>query len=156
VDTEIEISRDQGTGISIAQVTKQREYPTIGKLCFTIRQVELGVDADGDAVTACVIDEEAERAGPPLPKDKPLTQTQQRALRLLGRAIEEAGSVPLASKHTPSGVLCVAENVWRQYCYQGAISVGDQDAKRMAFKRAAEALVSSGHVGRWGSFVWPS
>ena len=113
-----------------------------------------GIPADGGAGTACVIDEEAERAGPPLPKDKPLTQTQQRALRLLGRAIEEAGSVPLASKHTPSGVLCVAENVWRQYCYQGAISVGDQDAKRMAFKRAAEALVVAGRVGKWSDWVW--
>jgi hypothetical protein len=153
VDTEIEVSRDADTGFCLAQVTKQREYPTEGKLYFSIRQVELGIDAEGDAVTACVIDEEDRPAGARSRKPK-LSSAQQRALQLLQTAIDEAGEIPPASNHIPANTRCVTEELWRRYCYQGGISAGDQNAKRMAFTRAAEALVATACVGKWDPFVW--
>lgn len=157
VDTEIEISRgDLQGGIWVAKVTKQREYATDGSLFFSLRQVEIGIDADGDPVTGCVIDEAAAPTTNRQPKAKPLASAHQRALQLLHRAIEEGGEVPPASSHVPAGQRCVTEETWRQNCYRGSVSSGDQDAKRMAFKRAAEALVASGRVGRWELFVWPS
>ena len=157
VDTEIEISRgDLESGILVARVTKQREYATDGSLFFSLRQVEIGIDADGDPVTACVVDEATAPTSNRQPKAKPLAPAQQRALQLLHRAVDEAGEVPTASSHMPAGQRCVTEEKWRQYCYRGSVSSGDQDAKRMAFKRAAEALVASGRVGKWEPFVWLS
>jgi hypothetical protein len=151
-DTEIEVSRDDASKISTARVTKQRDYATDGSFSFTLRQIELGIDADGDAITACVV-EEAEVQNKTA-KSARLSPAQGRALQLLATAIDEAGEVPPASNYIPSGVRCVTENLWREYCYRGAISAGDQDAKRMAFKRAAEALVVAGRVGKWGEWVW--
>ena len=69
-------------------------------------------------------------------------------------AVASSGEVPPASKHIPASARCVTETMWREYCYRGAISAGDQDAKRMAFKRAAEALVTAGRVGKWEPWVW--
>ena len=52
------------------------------------------------------------------------------------------------------GARCVTEEVWRRYCHEGSISPGDQEAKRKAFKRAAEALLVAELVGKWGRWVW--
>jgi hypothetical protein len=52
-------------------------------------------------------------------------------------------------------VACVTEDLWRDYCYQGAISASDKpDAKQKAFKRAAAALLAKGCVGKWGDLEW--
>jgi hypothetical protein len=152
-DTEIEVTRDDTTKIATARVTKQRDLPTDGALTFSLRQVELGMDNDGDAITSCVV-EEVETAAAIKPKAARLSPAQGRALQLLADAIDAAGQVPPASNHIPSNIRCVTEDLWREYCYRGAISAGDQHAKRMAFKRAAEALIAAGRVGKWEPFVW--
>jgi hypothetical protein len=85
-----------------------------------------------------------------------LSAAQSTALRLLAKAVNEAGEVPPASNHIPAGVRCVPEDLWRRYCYQGAISSGNQDAKQKAFKRAAEALVAAGRAGKWEPWCWPA
>lgn len=66
IDTEIELSRDD-LGQITAEVTKQRDGPTGYRFCYQLRQVELGLDQDGDPVTTCLVDPavpaEAGRAG---------------------------------------------------------------------------------------------
>jgi hypothetical protein len=152
VDTAIEVSRDPASRISTATVMKQRDGATEGEINFRLLQVELGVDEDGDPVTSCVV--EAADAVPISEKAARLSPAQGRALQLLADAIDTGGEVPSASNHIPPNTRCATETVWRDYCYRGAISAGDQDAKRMAFKRAAEALVVAGRVGKWGDWVW--
>ena len=153
-DTEIEVTRDPATKISTARVTKQRDYETAGTFSFALRQVELGFDQDGDAITSCIVEE---REPEPGSKTKGhLSHAQGRALQLLAEAIDAAGEIPPASNHIPPATRCITENVWREYCYRGAISAGDQEAKRKAFKRAAEALVAAGRAGKWEPWVWLS
>lgn len=152
-DTEIEVTRDAGSKIATAQVRKQRDYPSDGTLSFTLRQVELGVDADGSPVTSCVVEEQEATATATAPKAR-LSASQQRALQLLGKAIDEAGEPAPASNHIPNNARCVTEDLWRRYAYQGGISAGDQNANRMAFNRAAQALVALGRVGKWEPYVW--
>jgi hypothetical protein len=156
-DTEIEVTRDSGSKVATARVTKQRDYATDGTMSFTLRQVEIGVDSDGSSVTSCVVEEaEATAAGASAAAKPRLPAAQQRALQLLGKAIDEAGEVPPASNHIPASARCVTEDLWRRYCYQGGISSGEGDANKKAFKRAAEALVALGRVGKWEPYVWLS
>jgi archaellum biogenesis ATPase FlaH len=152
-DTEIEITRDDATKIATARVTKQREYATDGTMAFSLRPVELGTDQDGDPITSCVV-EEAEAISAARPKAKPLSAAQSRALQLLGEAISRDGSIPPSCNFIPAGTQCVAETLWREYCYRGAISTGDHEAQKKAFRRSAEALVAAGRVGKWGPWVW--
>jgi hypothetical protein len=153
-DTEIEVTRDEATKIATARVTKQREFPTDGIMAFTLCSVELGIDQDGDPITSCIVVEEAAGEQAPRTTAKRLSPAQGRALELLAKAIDEAGEIAPASNHIPPNARCIREDMWREYCYRGAVSAGDQHAKRMAFKRAAEGLVAVGRVGKWEPFVW--
>ena len=152
VDTAIEVSRDPASRISTGSIVKQRDGATEGEINFRLLQVELSLDRDGDPVTSCVF-EQAEPA-PISERAARLSPAQGRALQLLTEAIDRAGEVAPASNHIPANTRCVSENMWREYCYRGAVSAGDQNAKRMAFKRAAEALIAGRRVGKWGESVW--
>jgi KaiC/GvpD/RAD55 family RecA-like ATPase len=152
VDTEIEVARDDATGISTATVTKQRDGPTEGQIAFRLRQVELGRDQDDEPVTSCVVEPTDE-----LPKGRQgkLSPAQARVLDLLVDAIARNGQTPPANGHIPANTACVSEQLWRECCYQGQITASDdQGAKQKAFKRAAEALIATGRVGKWGDLVW--
>jgi hypothetical protein len=154
-DTEIEVMRDEGSKLSTARVTKQRDYATEGSFTFKLRLVELDLDEDGDPITSCVL-EESENSAAPREKRGKLPAAQRRALQLLADAIARAGELPPASNHIPPGVRCVSEDLWRRYCYEGGISAGDQEAKKKAFGRAAGELVAAERVGQWGQWVWPA
>lgn len=54
-DTEIEITRNDDSGNSLAKVTKQRELEIAGEFPFTLEQVELGINRRGKMVTSCVV-----------------------------------------------------------------------------------------------------
>ncbi len=151
-DTEIEITRDDATKLITARVTKQRELATDGTIVFTLRQVELGIDQDGDPVTSCVVEESDEQ--PSGKAVRPLSKAQGRALQLLAEVIDKAGEIPLASNHIPPNTKCVAETLWREYCYRGGISNGGQRGKEQAFKRAADELLDRNRIGKWEPLVW--
>jgi hypothetical protein len=153
-DTEIEVTRDNSSGISAICVTKQRDYPTDGSLSFSLQQVALGSDADGDEITSCVVNELTDRPQESRSKGKRLSYTQVRALNLLENAIAKDGQVPPTSEHIPAQTACVGEEVWRRYCDEGSISKDTPNAKRVAFNRAASTLITYGRVGKWGDRVW--
>src|SRR5262249_28464479 len=155
VDTEVTITRDSATGISTATVTKQRELPTFGQIYYRLRSVELGRDQNDRPVTSCVV-EPAEGIDTGNGKSKNnLSPAAKRALDLLIDAVARHGQIPPTNGHIPAGQPCVLESYWRECCYAGQISDSNsQDAKQKAFKRAAEALVAAGRVGKWGDWVW--
>jgi hypothetical protein len=154
IDTEVEIIRDPATRIATATITKQRDGPTDGQIAFGLRQIDLGKNQDGEPVTSCIVDPIATPLQKPPPKPK-LPAAQARALDLLTNAINIGGKVPPPSNHIPPNIACVTESLWRDYCYKGAISGSDKpNAKQRAFKRAAEALLAIGRIGKWGDLVW--
>ena len=154
VDTEISISRDNNTGISTAEVTKQRELPTGGKIAYRLCPVEVGRDQNGRPVTSCIV--EPTDVEPSDGKKGRLSAQQKRALDLLVDAVARHGQIPPANDYIPPNKLAVMEAYWRECCYAGQISGSDQqDAKQKAFKRSAEGLVASGRIGIWNGWVWP-
>lgn len=55
VDTEIEISRDDGADYSVIKFVKQREMEMIDDLAFSLERVVLGVNGFSEEVTSCVV-----------------------------------------------------------------------------------------------------
>jgi KaiC/GvpD/RAD55 family RecA-like ATPase len=154
VDTEIVVARCGGTGIATATITKQRDGVAGQGIAFRLVPVELGRDEDGDSVTSCII-ELAEDTPARAPAARGLPASQRRALALLADAGAREGEIPPASDHIPARVSCVTEAVWRDYCHAGQISDSSKpDAKQKAFKRAADALLAAGRIGKWGELVW--
>jgi KaiC/GvpD/RAD55 family RecA-like ATPase len=155
VDTEIEVARDHATKISTATVTKQRDGATDGQIAFRLRQIELGRNQDGDPVTSCVVEPTDALPQKDRAAKAKLSSAETRALELLSEAITKAGEIPPACDHIPAKKPCVAESLWREYCYAGQITGSNKpDARQKAFRRAAETLIAYGHVGKWGTWIW--
>jgi len=62
VDTEILIEFDEQSGVRTATITKQRDGETGASIPFRLRQVELGLNLDGDPVTSCIVGPTGSRA----------------------------------------------------------------------------------------------
>ena len=153
IDTEIEVARDHGLGISVATVTKQRDLPMEGEVAFKLRVVELGNNRRGKSVTSCVVvptDEERTEAS----RKPPMTGGTRVALDALRKAINAGGAPLPTSNHVPPNVQGVSVDIWRNYAYASDISSGDQGAKKKAFQRAVAALQTRNLIGTWEGWVW--
>lgn len=150
-DAQIAVKRDKNNGQVVATLEWMKDGPEGDAIASTLEVVEVGDDEDGEPITSCVVDD-AELA--PDRTNRRLPPAQSRALELLSDAIARDGLIPPASGYIPDGVACTTENNWREYCYRGGISNGDQNAKRMAFNRSASALVAAGRIGKWDPWVW--
>jgi hypothetical protein len=52
-------------------------------------------------------------------------------------------------------VRVVKESLWRSYCYEGGITASaEAEAKKKAFQRASDSLLSRELIGKWQEYVW--
>ena len=153
VDTEIEISKHDATGVSTATVTKQRDHASGDVFGFKLHSVEIALDEDGLAITSCVV--AATERPAEAPKRGSLPKAAQAALRALSEALAEQGEPAPPCEQVPSSVKTVSIDCWREKAYQGDIttSAGER-ARQQAFKRASGSLIGAGRVGRWNNLVW--
>jgi hypothetical protein len=137
-------------------IEKQRDGAAGETLRFKLKPVDVGLNARGKMVTSCIVEhlDDASPASGERRKRK-LSGAQARALTLLQDAVARDGEIPPASNHIPPNVRCVREELWRQYCYQGGLSAGEDRAKRKAFERAADTLLGDGRIGSWDRWYWP-
>lgn len=156
VDTEIVIARNAGSGLSTATITKQRESVAGGQIAFRLLPVELGLDADGDSVTSCVIDPaEAAPAGKAARRAKVLPDSARIALDTLRKTISEAGEPAPSSNHVPTAAHVVSVETWRRYHYCGTASDEQTaEARKKAFQRVRDQLQAAGIIGLHADQVW--
>jgi predicted TIM-barrel fold metal-dependent hydrolase len=55
VDTEIEISREEGAEYSTIKFVKQREMEMIDDMAFSLERVVIGIDKFADEISSCVV-----------------------------------------------------------------------------------------------------
>lgn len=140
-------------------MTKLRDGPAGAAFTFKLQPVVLGLDEDGAEVTACLVTDLQEATETPrAPRDR-LTAVQRIALDALNWLLDSRDKRRPAPQEAINGGARIGQYVvtfedWRQACYFRAISDGEQDAKRKAFKRAASDLQASHRVQIGGEFVW--
>lgn len=145
-DTEISVT-NQGE----IRCTKQRDYVTPETLYFTLRNVTLGEDEDGDAVSSAVVDNE--QAKPK--KRKPLSGKDQVAMNALNEALRDHGKRYAGSDHYPDSTDIVDVSAWREACHKHGLTTGGSDsAARMAFKRAKDSLMNADLIREYNDRVW--
>lgn len=149
IDTEIELTRDEA-GVITAEVTKQRDGPTGYKFAYSLRQIELGRDQDGDPVTTCLVEpinsretDRAQVSGPALV-----------ALDALEALLDERGEI-LRDPRYP-GTPCVAHKEWMEACIvAGRLSSSDKrETHRRVFNREVESLRKVGLISVRNDLVW--
>ena len=68
IDTEIEVSRSDGSLPACAIVTKQRDLPAIAPMLFKLETVTIGINNYGEKVTSCVVQHEFDATLSPIVK----------------------------------------------------------------------------------------
>lgn len=151
-DTEIEISRMEGSDFANVRVTKQRDLEGGQEYAFTLKRVEVGINRRGKVITSCVI-----RPVETRPKEasrKPLSAQMQIALDALRDTIAEYGERVQPTSGMPE-IMCARLVRWDALCRSRHLSDGAKpDSHRTAMKRAMEILVQRGFASIHGDFVW--
>jgi hypothetical protein len=68
IDTEIEVSKSEGSSLACAIVTKQRDLPAIPPMLFKLDTINIGIDNYGENVTSCVVHHEFDTTLSPMVK----------------------------------------------------------------------------------------
>ncbi|WP_323716241.1 helicase RepA family protein [Paracoccus aminovorans] len=149
IDTEIELSRDD-MGQITAEVTKQRDGPTGYRFSYRLRQVELGLDQDGDPVTTCLVE-------PTLPAEAgraAVTEAARKALSVLDQTLAAEGEVHRRPQY-PGGKAVPLER-WREACLaHGGISASDNpDTLARTFRRCRDELEKTRIIVVRDDLVW--
>lgn len=152
VDAQLAVKRDAADNI-VVTVERMKDGPEGDTLLSRLEVVDVGADADGDAISSCTVAPaeatEAKTAG------RKVTGAKKVALDILRKAIDEAPSSPPASNHIPPNTGTTLVETWRAYAYQASISESDkQDTRKRAFARAAERLQAGNLIGVWGDYAW--
>lgn len=130
LDVSLHLTKDDG--IVRAKLTKNRNGTTERDIAFTIGTQTLGLDDDGDSLTAAVC-RELDPADAPQ-RESRLTPSARAAFEIIGELLQGREAVP--------------EEEWRKACVDSrTVSASDKtDSRAKTFKRAAEELLRKRRV----------
>ena len=150
IDTEVEVA--DADGEHTATVVKQRDLRKGDVFAFSLRVVELGVNRHGDPVTTCVVEPTDARPGGERRAHKPAGDAKRAMEVLTDLAASPTAQVGHAG--VPAGTPSVPEEQWRDAFYSKAKPGATQEAKKRAFRRAADHLAGVHLVGIEAGRVW--
>ena len=147
-------------GDGIATVEKSRDGVAGERFPFQLVPVDLGTDADGDPITACIV-RHLDTETPGQRPQRALTGVAKVALQALQEAISTDGETLPGTSTIPSGVRAVTIARWRaqfrtRYGTDPDGGDRDRDAIKKAFIRAREQLAQAEAVGVSDPYVWVS
>jgi hypothetical protein len=147
-DAQIAVERVSGAnGAIVTKIEHMKDGDSAAPIASRLKQVELGVDDDGDTITSCVI------APTELPTEGlKLSGATKLAYDSLIAVLAESGEVPPASNHIPAGHRVCSAVLWREHFYR--LYVGKPDTKQKAFVRATLKLQEAHLIGIWSDKAW--
>jgi len=154
-DTEIEVTREEAAGYSVARVTKQRDLPMDGdSIAFRLETVVLGVNEYGEDVKSCVVKPASDlrTQGPAL---KPLKGQAKRALEQLHICVADNGRSPPKFVQIPEDVVVVTLTEWHDYLAKANI-INIKGNPRQQICRIRESLEKASLIEIHDDYVWPT
>jgi hypothetical protein len=153
-DTEIEISREQGSDFGNVRVTKQRDLEGGQQYAFTLKPVVVGTNRRGKDITSCVVvPVEAKTVDTKRPKIDPNTKTGE-ALKALEYLLAEYGElVAPETKMAPQRVVPLSR--WRSHLLDlNILSRDNAETARRQWNRVQEDLRQKEIMRSYGDLVW--
>jgi len=152
VDAQIAVKRDGADNI-VVTVERMKDGPEGDQIVSRLEVVEVGLDADGDALTSCaVLPVEGVQVRPDI--NRKLSDRQKLALDALAQCAADRGKPPPQTLGLPAGLLAVSLIEWRQELL--ARNVIDRDGKnpRQDFSRIRSSLQARSMIGVRDELVW--
>jgi phage/plasmid primase-like uncharacterized protein/KaiC/GvpD/RAD55 family RecA-like ATPase len=142
-----------------ATVEKLRDGVAGEQFTFSLDQVQLGTDPDGDPITTCLVNHtDVAPVAPKKDRGERLSGVGRTAMQALQEAVEAFGEPLPQSSTIPRGVRGVAIEQWRDRFSLRYGSEGDDrrasEAVKKAFQRGREALLKAGVVGISDPYAW--
>jgi hypothetical protein len=155
-DTEIEISRAEGSEVSVMRVTKQRELESGDDVAFRLEVVTLGVNRRGKPLTSCVAVEPPVEAVEAATRKvaRPRGTYQPGMLRVLTNILASDAAVAVAPKPGMPTLRCVRVKIWQEHCYQDGVLERGVRASVDGFSDGKRALSNAGLIGMTEEFAW--
>lgn len=149
---DVEYRLERTDGIGTLTCTKPKDFDPPRPLGYELQVVELpdtyrDPDEPDEPVTSCVFAVTGEPTDTGRGKARKLPAGQAIALRALQAALTDHGG-------TYSGQFGVHIEDWRKAAYRDGIAEGEAHAKKVAFQRARQALLASGHVRCADDIYW--
>jgi KaiC/GvpD/RAD55 family RecA-like ATPase len=158
VDAEIAVTRDKANNV-LATVVSMRDGPDGEKIASRLKNIDVGVDSEGDLATSCYI--EPTETLPEAPKTKTkalpaLSDGKQRALNILAEVITKRGTLPPGSLDTDGMARVTRVDEWRTTLFDANVLDREKANPRTDFQRIKDALVVRRLIGIDGQdeFVW--
>lgn len=142
IDTEIEISRDEGGGTSTATVTKQRDFEGGQRWKFELETVKIGTDRRGNSITSCVVRRATPERPDPLKALKP------------GSCPARAYQILLAMD-TGAGRKGVTAADWRGRMVAEGVTSAVSGTERAQFKRILAKLRDINALSEFDGHIYP-
>ncbi len=150
VDTEIEVTKEDGSDVIEAEATKQRDMPRGKVFRYWLAGVDLGEDQDGDAITTCVVERAADGAEP---RRARVNGKAEIALQALHTAVERHG-VQRTGPDYPDGK-SVTKDQWRDCAEMHGMFEGQAEASaKTTFNRAVSELNDKGLARGFNGIWW--
>jgi AAA domain len=150
-DAQLAVKRDGERNFTVT-VEYMKDGPEGDVLTCRLDTVDVGVDADGDAITSCIVVPVDDATPRPAARVK-LTDRERLAMRFLAEALCDSGVQPPFD--LPAGLKAVSRDAWRERCYRDGFCAGEKPGTRTkAFGRVVDSLQVKLLIGNRDGWVW--
>lgn len=155
VDTEIEISREEGSQTSLIRFVKQREVEMLEDMAFSLERVVIGTNNFAEEITSCVVipaDVEENRTG------TPLTAKEKFVYEAIVSAVHDKGTLSYPYGTNGPSFKCITYiNLADKLTAMGYDDMYNKDGEETAMKHTKSLRVSlrdKGKIGFTGGLIW--
>jgi hypothetical protein len=150
VDTEVELTK--AGDVRMAQTKKQRDMEGGRKAVFTLQVVDLGMDADHEAITSCVVEPTDQQTFTRSVEVKGINQV---VLQALDDSLQRHGQLIGDPENYPVNRKCVEITLWRDETIKRCIEQNKrEDTAKRGFSRSRRDLQQMGITREFEGLVW--
>lgn len=151
-DTEIEVSRSEGSDFGNVRVTKQRDLEGGQEYAFTLKVITIGTNTRGKEITSCVV--VPHEVTQSVPKRQKLNPTLSGALSEL-RNLMASDAELVVPEQGMAAQKCVSQAIWRARLEMtGILERDNSETSRKQWQRIRAELKSRDFIGVYGKHVW--
>jgi hypothetical protein len=151
-DAQIAVKRD-GAGHVIATVEWMKDGPEGTTIASELKQVEVGLDDDGDKITSCVVVPVEDRSAEAATR-KPPTPKQQLAIEALAEVLLSHGRPAPSEYGLPGNIKVVDLKHWREELLRRRVIDPDSTNPRARYDELQTALRARHLVGVRDAVAW--